>query len=98
MTFNDLIETYIGKSCDPYYTNNYMSESEYKEGMNFVKITSLLSILIKILRYKPFDKAKYLVKKKGIRGVIIDPYNTVEHLMNNGEREDLYISRFMFAQ
>jgi hypothetical protein len=31
--------------------------------------------------------------KKGIRGVIIDPYNTVEHLMNNGEREDLYISR-----
>jgi hypothetical protein len=36
-----------------------------------------------------------LVKKKGIRGVIIDPYNTVEHLMNNGEREDLYISRFM---
>jgi hypothetical protein len=38
----------------------------YKEGMNFVK-TSLLSILIKILRYKPFfDKAKYLVKKKGL--------------------------------
>jgi hypothetical protein len=35
-----------------------------------------------------------LVKKKRIRGVIIDPY-TVEHLMNNGEREDLYISRFM---
>jgi hypothetical protein len=64
MTFNDFNETYIGKSCDPYYTN-YMSESEYKERMNFVKITSLLSILIKILRYKPFfDKAKYLVKKK----------------------------------
>jgi hypothetical protein len=40
--FNDLIETYIGKSCDPYYTNNYMSESEYKEGMNFVKITSFI--------------------------------------------------------
>jgi twinkle protein len=50
--FNDLIETYIGKSCDPYYTNNYMRIG-YKEGMNFVK-TSLLSILIKILRYKPF--------------------------------------------
>jgi hypothetical protein len=32
-----------------------------------------------------------LGKKKSIRGVIIDPYNTVEHLMNNGEREDLYI-------
>ena len=42
-----------------------------------------------------FEKANYLVKKHGIKTLIIDPYNTVEHLMKNGEREDLYISRFM---
>lgn len=94
--FNDLIETYIGKSCDPFYSNNYMTESEYKEGMNFVKDHFFVIYPDKDFKIQTiFDKAKYLVKKKGIRGVIIDPYNTVEHLMNNGEREDLYISRFM---
>lgn len=94
--FNDLIETYIGKSCDPYYSNNYMNESEYKEGMNFVKDHFFVIYPDKDFKIQTiFDKAKYLVNKKGIRGVIIDPYNTVEHLMNNGEREDLYISRFM---
>ena len=35
--YNDLIETYIGKSADPYFENNYMSEDEFKEGMAFMK-------------------------------------------------------------
>ena len=35
--FNDLIETYIGKSADPFFTNNYMSEDEFREGMAFMK-------------------------------------------------------------
>ena len=35
--YNDLIETYIGKSADPYFENNYMSEDEFKEGMEFMK-------------------------------------------------------------
>ena len=94
--FNDLIETYIGKSCDPFYSNNYMTELEYKEGMNFIKEHFFVIYPDKDFKIQTiFEKAKYLVKKKGIRGLIIDPYNTVEHLMNNGEREDLYISRFM---
>ena len=94
--FNDLIETYIGKSCDPFYSNNYMTESEYKEGMNFIKEHFFVIYPDKDFKIQTiFEKSKYLVKKKGIRGLIIDPYNTVEHLMNNGEREDLYISRFM---
>ena len=42
-----------------------------------------------------FERAKFLVKTKGIRSLIIDPYNTVQHKMGRGEREDLYISRFM---
>ena len=41
------------------------------------------------------ERAKYLVKTRGIRSLIIDPYNTIQHKMRNGEREDLYISRFM---
>ena len=94
--YNDLIETYIGKSCDPFYSNNYMSESEYKEAMNFINEHFFVIYPEKDFKIETiFEKANYLVKKQGIRTLIIDPYNTIEHLMRNGEREDLYISRFM---
>ena len=94
--FNDIIEMYIGKSCDPYYEKNYMSESEYRQGMDFVKnhfnvIYPKKNFTLETI----FEKAKYLIKTQGIRALIIDPYNTVQHKMNRGEREDLYISRFM---
>ena len=41
------------------------------------------------------EKAKYLVFRKGINGLIIDPYNQIDHQIPPGQREDLYISRFM---
>jgi twinkle protein len=94
--FNDLIEMYIGKTSDPYYKDYQMTKEEYIEGMDFVNKHFFVIYpendfkLITI-----FDKVNYLVRKQGIRHLIIDPYNTVEHLMQNGEREELYISRFM---
>lgn len=94
--FDDIIEMYIGKSSDPYYKNNYMSENEYNEGMDFVQ-NNFFAIYPE-LDFKLdsiFERTKYLVKKKGIRTLIIDPYNVVEHKIKAGEREDLYISRFM---
>lgn len=39
------------------------------------------------------DKAKNLVVRKGIRGLLIDPWNKVEHLQEKGESETNYISR-----
>jgi twinkle protein len=94
--FNDLIETFIGKSCDPFYKNNYMSEEDYRYGMEFINEHFFVIYPEKDFKIQTiFDKTSYLVKKHGIRGLIIDPYNTVEHMLNNGEREDLYISRFM---
>ena len=41
------------------------------------------------------SKAKHLVKSKGIKILVIDPYNTVEHKRDRGEMEHDYISRFM---
>ena len=94
--YNDLIETYIGKSCDPYYLNNYMTEEEYKLGLDFVNEYFFVIYPEKDFKIDTiFEKTNYLIKKRGIKTLIIDPYNTIEHLMNNGEREDLYISRFM---
>jgi twinkle protein len=94
--YNDIIEMYIGKSADPYYTNNYMNEAEFTKGLEFCEDNFFLIYPEKdFLIDSIFERAKYLVKKKGIRTLIIDPYNTVEHKMRAGEREDLYISRFM---
>lgn len=94
--FNDIIEMFIGKSCDPYYTNNYMSEDEFKEGMNFCEKNFFLIYPEKDFKLESiFERVIYLIKKKGIRTLIIDPYNTIEHMIKSGEREDLYISRFM---
>ncbi|WP_101688341.1 bifunctional DNA primase/helicase [Dysgonomonas massiliensis] len=49
------------------------------------------------------DKAQYLVRKNGIKGLIIDPYNKIEHQIPNGMPETNYISMvldrlILFAQ
>lgn len=94
--FNDLIETYIGKSCDPFYQNNYMSEDEYKSGIEFVKNHFFVIYPDRDFTIDTiFKKTTHLIRKHGIKTLIIDPYNTIEHQLKPGEREDLYISRFM---
>jgi len=94
--FNDIIEMYIGKSTDPYYKDNQMSISEYEEAMDFVQKHFFVIYPRKDFQLSTlFERAKHLVKTKGINALIIDPYNTVQHKMRSGEREDLYISRFM---
>lgn len=94
--YNDLIEMYIGKTSDPHYQMAQMSEAEYLEAASFVDKHFFLIYPEDDFKIDTiFDKAQYLVRKQGVRHLIIDPYNTVEHLMRAGEREDLYISRFM---
>jgi len=93
---NDLVDMYIGKTSDPYYGKLQMSLDEYREGLKFVQDHFFIIYPPKNFTLGAiFDKAKYLVRSKGIRGLIIDPYNTIQHKMLSGEREDLYISRFM---
>lgn len=94
--YNDLIEMLVGKTSDKYYGNLQMSEVEYLNAASF--INSHFYLIYPDFDFKIntiFDKTKYLVRKFGVEHLIIDPYNTVEHLMKAGEREDLYISRFM---
>ncbi len=94
--FNDIIEMYIGSSSDPFHKDRQMCLEEYEEAMDFVKKHFFLIYPKKNYELNTiFDRAKYLVKTKGIRSLIIDPYNTIQHRMRSGEREDLYISRFM---
>lgn len=41
------------------------------------------------------EKATYLVNRKGIKGLIIDPYNTIEHQIPAGMSETNYISTLL---
>lgn len=94
--FNDLIESIIGKSADPYYQNNYMSENEILFALDVIDRYFFLIYPDDNFKLENIlEKASFLVKKNGIRTLIIDPYNTIEHHMDKGGREDLYISKFM---
>jgi len=93
---NDIIEMFIGKSVDIYYKNIYMNEKEFEQGFNFVNDNFFLIYPENNFSLDSiFERTRFLIKTKGIRTLILDPYNTIEHKMNRGEREDLYISRFM---
>jgi len=96
--YTDLIETYIGKSADSFNKkyNNYMTSEQLDKGLEFINnyffsvypeedhsIDELLS------------KFSYTVRKYNVKTVTFDPYNQIHHKMKMGEREDLYISRFM---
>lgn len=94
--YNDLIEMLVGKTCDKHYGSLQMSEIEYLNASSF--INKHFFLIYPDFDFKLdtiFEKVKFLVRKQGIDHLIIDPYNTIEHLMKAGEREDLYISRFM---
>lgn len=94
--YNDLIEMLVGKTSDNFYGKLQMSEIEYLNASRFINRHFFL--IYPDFDFKLdtiFEKVKFLVRKQGIEHLIIDPYNTIEHLMKAGEREDLYISRFM---
>lgn len=93
--YDELIHCYVGKSTDKSYSN-VMSEAEYIQAAEFIHehffaIMPENEFFIDII----LDRMKYLIRKAGVNACIIDPYNQVEHLMDKGQREDLYISKFM---
>jgi twinkle protein len=93
--FDDLIHCFCGKSTDKSF-KNVMNEMEYVEAAKFVKEHFfLISPENDFTLDSIFERAQYLVRKHGIDALLIDPYNQIEHLFNPGEREDLYIGRFM---
>jgi twinkle protein len=73
-----------------------MTEDEYIEAASFINehfyfvLPEDDYILDNIL-----SRFKYIVRRYGVNCCTIDPYNNIDHLMERGEREDLYISRFL---
>lgn len=85
--YDDLIEMYAGKWLEN------MSEEDY--------IQAALFIDQHIFYVYPDDghdihsineKFRYLVLKKGVDGVLIDPFNQLDRITTQFQREDLYLS------
>lgn len=85
--YEDLIEMYAGKWVAK------MTEQEYRDAAEFVgkhifyvypdhdhDLTTI------------HEKFRYLILKKGIDGVLIDPWNQLDHNLNRYQREDQYLS------
>lgn len=88
--YDDLIEMYVGKWLDR------MTEQEYTEACWFIDKH--------IFYVYPEDehdincineKFRHLVMKKGVDGVMIDPFNQLDHLQKPFQREDQYLSEML---
>lgn len=88
--YDDLIEMYVGKWLDR------MTEDEYTQAALFIDQH--------IFYVYPDDghdihsiheKFRYLVLKKGIDGVLIDPFNQLDRITNPYQREDQYLSEIL---
>lgn len=85
--FDDMVEMYVGKWL------TQMSEQEYTGALDFLNnhffyvypedSHDLNSI---------HEKFRYLVLKKGIDGVLVDPWNQLDHLQKAYQRDDQYLS------
>jgi len=88
--FDDLIEMYCGKWL------KLITEEEYKNALSFLNdhffyvypedSHDILAI---------HEKFRYLVLKHGIDGVLIDPFNQLDHLQKPMQREDQYLSNIL---
>jgi twinkle protein len=94
--YDDLIHSLVGKNVDRAYSN-VMDESEYRAGFDFIRDKVFIIDPLKSTIEAIFERASYLIRRFDVKTLTIDPYNQVWHEMLPGEREDLYISRFMAA-
>jgi len=89
--YETLVEMYIGKTSDIESTYR-MTIEEYKRGISFVnKHFFVVYPEDSFALDNVLDRFKHLVLRKGIKGVLVDPFNQIDHNMN-GLSEALYVA------
>jgi twinkle protein len=92
--YDDLIHMLVGKSTDA-YDKHVMERAEYNDAIDVIKKHFFYVYPEKDFSWESIEaKMLYLVRKQGIKSIILDPYNQFDHQIGSG-REDLYISKFM---
>jgi twinkle protein len=85
-----LFEKIIGKK----FTNTKSTELEFDMAYDYVRENFFYILNEEDFKVKSIlDSAKILVKTRGIKIVVIDPYNKLEHQYKDSETQ--YISRFL---
>ncbi len=93
-----LVEKVIEKSSNP-KAHNRMSEQEFSAGVLTIS-QYFYFIVAEDMDTLPtldwiLDKARAAVFRYGIKGLVIDPYNEIEHNRAPGEQETEYISKML---
>lgn len=87
-----LISKISGKDCKP----DVLSDDEFKNTYQYVQdnfswIYPEENFTIETI----LEKARQLVKNKGIKILVIDPYNKLDHKLERGENKTDYVSRLL---
>lgn len=85
--YDDMIEMYNGKDLKDMTDEEYVSACEFLNDHIFYVYPDNNHDLLSI-----HDKFRYLVLKKGVDGVMIDPFNQLDHVQKVYQREDQYLS------
>lgn len=85
--FDDMIEMYNGKSLSHMVDEEYIQACEFLNDHFFYVYPEDSHDILSI-----HDKFRYLILKKGLDGVMIDPYNQLDHLLKPYAREDQQLS------
>lgn len=86
----------IEKLCGKRFNSQSLHKSEFEQIKDYYKDN-----FYHILPNDNFEfdnilsTARGLIKQKGVKILVIDPYNTVEHKRNGAESEHEYVSRFL---
>lgn len=93
-----LVEKVVGRSISP-KEDDRMTEGEFIQGMEWVNNRYFFLICdddkdLPTLDWI-LDKARTAIMQYGVRGLIIDPYNEIEHEIPKGVNETHYISKFI---
>ena len=88
--YSKLFEKLIGKR----FNKNCANEIEYDMAYDYIKENYFYILNEEDFKFKSIlDSAKILVKTRGIKVIVIDPYNKLEHQYKDSETQ--YISRFL---
>jgi twinkle protein len=90
-----LLEILVGKPFLP-HKNNRITEEEFEAGLDFLEEHFNFILPKEDFSFDNImDAAKMLVAQKGINGFILDPWNTIEHKISQGENETLYTGKIL---
>lgn len=88
--YDDIIEMYVGKWLNEMTEEEYISACLFIDQHFFYVYPENEHDVVSIN-----ERFRHLVMKKGVDGVMIDPFNQLDHTQKSFQREDQYLSEIL---